>query len=435
MRLLKPDWIPTPLVQREDRPAVEIAPASRVLPFGTLIVLVRFIWWVTTVVVSHALGRGSAAVYGRQFRLLLENLGGLWVKLGQLLSLRVDLFPLEFCRELAQLQAKAIGFSPADARRIIEEDLGGSIDQFFTEFEMAPAAAASIGQVHLATLGESGLRVAVKVQRPSLPGTFAQQFRVIRTIVWFVQATGYRAHMRWEDLVWELRHIMLEEMDCRYEASSTRRMRRNLRAHGVYVPKVFYGTRRVLVSEFVEGVLMADYLRVRLSDPAALNKWREANGINEREVGRDLLFSLLRQLIEDNLFHGDLHPGNIMLLRDNRVALIDFGTCSFSEHTTLEWFRMSIVALSQRNYAKALDTFDQALNGDLRPDWVEVWSYIYRGNAWDAYGNRERAVAEYNRALSNGNNFNNAQAIAQQYLATPFDPKRTRQSDSSSQTK
>jgi len=146
-------------------------------------------------------------------------------------------------------------------------------------------------------------------------------------------------------------------MDCRYEASATRRMRRNLRAHGIYVPKVFHGTRRVLVSEYVDGELMADYLRVRLSDPAALNKWREANGIDEREVGRDLLFSLLRQLIEDNLFHGDLHPGNIMLLRDNRIALIDFGTCSFSEHTTLEWFRMSIIALSQRNYAKAADLY------------------------------------------------------------------------------
>ena len=98
------------------------------------------------------------------------------------------------------------------------------------------------------------------------------------------------------------------------------------------------------------------------------------------------------------------------------------------------WYNLGLLYLTQRNYAKALDAFDQALNGDLRPDWVEVWSYIYRGNAWDAYGNRERAVAEYNRAVSNGNNFNNAQAIAQQYLATPFDPKRTRQSDSSSQT-
>ena len=97
------------------------------------------------------------------------------------------------------------------------------------------------------------------------------------------------------------------------------------------------------------------------------------------------------------------------------------------------WYNLGLLYLTQRNYAKALDAFDQSLNGDLRPDWTEVWSYIYRGNAWDAYGNRERAVAEYNRAISNGNNFNNAQAVAQAYLGTPFDPKRTRQSDSSSQ--
>jgi ubiquinone biosynthesis protein len=163
--------------------------------------------------------------------------------------------------------------------------------------------------------------------------------------------------MRWEDLVWELRHIMLEEMDCRFEASSTRRMRKNLKAHGIYAPKVFYATPRVMVSEFVDGVLMADYIRMMTADPATLNEWRIENGITDREVGRHLLLSLLRQLMEDNLFHGDLHPGNILLLRDNRVALIDFGSCSFSEKTTLDRFRMSIRALGQRNYAQAAELY------------------------------------------------------------------------------
>ncbi len=88
------------------------------------------------------------------------------------------------------------------------------------------------------------------------------------------------------------------------------------------------------------------------------------------------------------------------------------------------WYNLGLLYMTQRNYSKALDAFDQGLNGNLRPDWIEVWSYIYRGNGWDALGQRERAVAEYNKALSNGGNYENAQAVAQQYLQTPFDTKK-----------
>lgn len=88
------------------------------------------------------------------------------------------------------------------------------------------------------------------------------------------------------------------------------------------------------------------------------------------------------------------------------------------------WYNLGVLYMTQRNYSKALDAFDQALNGNLRPDWIEVWCYIYRGNGWDALGQRERAVSEYNKAISNGGNYENAQAVAQQYLQTPFDTKK-----------
>lgn len=91
------------------------------------------------------------------------------------------------------------------------------------------------------------------------------------------------------------------------------------------------------------------------------------------------------------------------------------------------WYNLGLLYMAQRNWNKALDAFDQALNGNLRPDWIEVWSYIYRGNSWDAIGQRERAIAEYNRAISNGNNYDNAQATAQGFLAEPFGKKKTGQ--------
>jgi Peptidase family M1 domain/Tetratricopeptide repeat len=91
------------------------------------------------------------------------------------------------------------------------------------------------------------------------------------------------------------------------------------------------------------------------------------------------------------------------------------------------WYNLGSVYMAQRNWNKALDAFDQALNGNLRPNWVEVWSYIYRGNSWDAIGQRERAIAEYNKAISNGNNYDNAQAAAQGFVSEPFGKKKTEQ--------
>lgn len=91
------------------------------------------------------------------------------------------------------------------------------------------------------------------------------------------------------------------------------------------------------------------------------------------------------------------------------------------------WYNLGSVYMTQRNWNKALDAFDQALNGNLRPNWVEVWSHIYRGNSWDSIGQRERAIAEYNKAISNGNNYDNAQAAAQGFLSEPFGKKKTEQ--------
>jgi tetratricopeptide (TPR) repeat protein len=98
-------------------------------------------------------------------------------------------------------------------------------------------------------------------------------------------------------------------------------------------------------------------------------------------------------------------------------------------------FNLGLVYFTQRNWNRALDAFDQALNGNLRPDWVEVFSYIYRGNCWDKIGQRERAIAEYNKAIQNGNNYDNAQAQAQGYLAEPYDKKKTEQQTPENQAK
>ena len=206
--MLKADTIPTPLVSPDHRPAVTIVDLRRPARLPALSVALRLLWWGATMLWVRVTRRGSPSEYGRRFRLLLEDLGGLWIKLGQLLSLRADLFSFEFCRELSRLQVKAVGFPPEEAMRILEADLGGSLRSYFSEFEETAHAAASMGQVHLARLRDSGVRVAIKVQRPNLPWTFTHQLRVIRWIVWAIQFARFRPHMRWSELIWELDQIM-----------------------------------------------------------------------------------------------------------------------------------------------------------------------------------------------------------------------------------
>ena len=345
--------IPTPLVTtREAVPTVRSAPPRR---FPVVIISARLAWWCLTVLWLRLIHHDGAAAYGRRFRELLESLGGLWIKLGQLLSLRVDLFPLDFCRELSNLQIKVIGFPVEEAIEVLEADLGKPLASVFRDFDPAPFAAASMGQVHLAHLRTSGVRVAVKVQRPNLPEVFRQQLRIIEAIVWILQQVGFRPNLRWDELIWELTEIMKEEMDCRYEASATRRMRRTLRGHGIYAPKIFFATRRVLVTEFVDGVLMADYIQVLGREPERVASWLAENRVDPTLVGRHLILSLLRQILEDNLFHGDLHPGNIMLLRDNGIALIDFGAVSFTEREYLQRFHLTVQALAVGRFDQASD--------------------------------------------------------------------------------
>jgi ubiquinone biosynthesis protein len=397
--MVKAGWIPTPLVTDDHRPGVTISPA-RPARFAALLTLARLTWWAAAVAWTRAGGRGGAAEYGRRLRLLLEDLGGLWIKVGQLVSLRVDLFPVDFCRELSLLQVKAVGFPGHDAVRILEADLGCSIESFFDEFDATPFAAASMGQVHRGRLRRTGARVAVKVQRPHLAETFGHQLFVIRSIARVFEALHIWLNLNWGDMMWELSQIMLEEIDCRYEASSTRRMRRTLKAHRIYVPKVFFATERVLVTEFIDGVLMTDYIHAAGSDPDRLARWLAQNRVEPARVGERLALSLLRQLIEDNLFHGDLHPGNILLLRDNRVALIDFGACSFTEREFLRFFRLSILALATRNYAKTAELALHLTGALPRVDLEIVREKLERALREWAIRNGVRAVPYHEKSIA-----------------------------------
>jgi len=163
-------------------------------------------------------------------------------------------------------------------------------------------------------------------------------------------------------------------------------MRKSLRPHRVYVPKVFrrYCTKQVLVTEFIDGVLMTDYVRLLEDDPQRCAAWCAKNNIRPRLVARRLYNSILRQLLEDNLFHGDPHPGNIVLLRNSRIALIDFGTVGSMEREYHQKFELLIRAMAGQDYAKSVDLL-LLLSGALPPrDLTDAKQELIRGlRAWE----------------------------------------------------
>ena len=356
--MLSEKKIPTPLMARGGviHDVVDIVP-PRSPRARRLSILHHMIRWCLAVFWMWATRRWTSLAHAQRTRELFEHLGYLWIKAGQLLSLRSDLFSKEFCNELARLQYRANGFPPELSRQTIEEELGGPLEQFFDEFEEHPFAAASIAQIHRARLKREKVAVAVKVIRPDTDDIYTKDMNLFHHIVRIlmrIQALGF---LRLEEGIWELDQIMIEETDYRYELSNLRRMRRNLRKHNIYVPKPFpaYCTKHVLVTEYVTGVLMSHYIKTSDTDPDRVAAWQAENNVDPRRVGRRLYLSFLRQLFEENLFHGDLHPGNIVLLRDSRLALIDFATVGTLDINLLQKYLFIMKAITAGELDKVAD--------------------------------------------------------------------------------
>jgi ubiquinone biosynthesis protein len=163
-------------------------------------------------------------------------------------------------------------------------------------------------------------------------------------------------------------------------------MRKNLKKHSIYVPKVFsrYSTRRVMVSEFIHAVLMADYIRTLQNEPLRVGLWCQQNNVNPRKLARRLYNSMWRQMLEDNLFHGDMHPGNIILLRDSRLALIDFGSVGSMEKEYQKKYSLLIRAMAELDFAKSADLLFMLSGALPQEDLNEVKQKLIRAlRAWE----------------------------------------------------
>jgi predicted unusual protein kinase regulating ubiquinone biosynthesis (AarF/ABC1/UbiB family) len=246
----------------------------------------------------------------------LEKMGPTFVKIGQLLSTRADLLPLPYMEALARLQDKVEPFPFLEVEKIVSAELGVRLSKAFAEFEPEPVAAASLGQVHRASLRD-GRDVAVKVQRPGIREQMVKDLEALAEIAAFAdQHTEVGRRFGFVTMLEEFRKTLLRELDYRLEARNMEILAANLRAFDLIVvplPIEDYTTSRVLTSDYIRGE------KITKLSPLVRTE------IDGEQLAEQLFRAYLQQILVDGFVHADPHPGNVFLTDDNRIALLDLG--------------------------------------------------------------------------------------------------------------
>ena len=258
------------------------------------------------------------AVAGRaeSFVAELEALGPTFIKMGQALSTRPDMVPPDYIAALAKVQDDAPPVPFDDIRQAVETELGVKLSQVFAEFDETPVGCASLGQVHVATLRD-GRRVAVKVQRPGISTGIATDLDVLSNLAGKADRwTDAGRRMRFSDWVHEFRKTLLAELDYRVEAENLERFGLHLEAYPELVvpqPLWDFTRQRVLTMDYIDGIKATEISGLRRT---------------EQDMG-PLAGALMRAYLDQTFVHGDIHadphPGNLLVTRDNRLALLDLG--------------------------------------------------------------------------------------------------------------
>jgi predicted unusual protein kinase regulating ubiquinone biosynthesis (AarF/ABC1/UbiB family) len=273
------------------------------------------------------LRRTRARPGAERTRAALEQLGGAWIKLGQMLALRFDLLPAAYCEELLKLLNAVQPFPYSDVCDIVRQELGGLPDVVFQTFEPVPFASASIGQVHRATL-KNGERVAVKVQRPQIRDIMRADIDLMYAVTPLLDFVRIFGATQTRHLIDEFARWTNDELDYLLEARQALLLYENARGETLErIPRVHraYTTSRVLTTELLEGIpLIEIVVAVRLKDSAYLDNLK-ARGYDLVQIVRHLDWNMLNQVYVFGCFHSDLHPANLFVLPGNAIGYVDFG--------------------------------------------------------------------------------------------------------------
>ncbi len=262
------------------------------------------------------------AATAARLRALLEDLGGTFVKFGQMLALQPDIVPHAAADELLNLLDRIAPVPFADVAATLERELGGAA-QKIEHLDPVPVATASIGQVHVGTV--DGRRVAVKVQRPGIEAQIRADVRLMRLAIHVIQRCHLRALYWLIEPTLEFAAWTDDELDFRLEARNMRHLgRQSAGRTGARVPSVFdeLVTRRVLVAEFLDGASVAQWLRARREGTPAPTS---APAFDPGRFARHVAENFVRDALVHGHFHADLHPANLLVLPDSAVGYVDFG--------------------------------------------------------------------------------------------------------------
>ncbi len=318
----------------------------------------------------------------------LAGLGPTFIKLAQLFSARADLLPEPYLSEIGKLQDQVPPHPPAEIMRVIEDELGKPVGELFEDFEREPMAAASLGQVHGATVG--GRRVVVKVLRPGVEQAVALDLDISFRLLFWLNVLFPNHHVRGlTNVVREFSVRVRQEMDFRQEAENVARFQRTFRKdRKVHAPAVLgeYTRRRVLVMEYCEGTKI-DHLHDRF----------RAGRLSFQQVMGTLTAAYMRMVMVDGFMHADPHPGNLLVQDDGTLVVLDWGAVL----EVPRWTRESILSLS---LALGREDIDGVINemyrlgmispevsrGEIREAATEILRIVERAKTT----NRQRIIEE-----------------------------------------
>jgi predicted unusual protein kinase regulating ubiquinone biosynthesis (AarF/ABC1/UbiB family) len=306
--------------------------------------LMVYLWWDSATAHRSSKYRNLRAQW--LVGTLLE-LGPTFIKIGQALSTRADLLPIEYVKALEQLQDRVPEFSADIAIDIIETELGNPLYKLYRDFDPKPIAAASLGQVHKARL-HTGEEVIIKVQRPGLKKLFDLDFRVLRKLLLFCKRyLSWTKQYDLEAIYQEFANTLYKEIDYVQEAINADRFRYNFRDHPrIIVPKVYpsYTTERVLTMDYAPGI--------KINDRQSL----AACGIDIKAINQIGICCYLKQLLQDGFFQADPHPGNMAVSQNGCLIFYDFGMMAEVQPIDKEQMVKTFFAVLRKDIDQVIDT-------------------------------------------------------------------------------
>lgn len=285
--------------------------------------------------------------FGERFRQTLFELEGLLIKLGQILSTRADLLPPSFISQIEDMTDKVPPSDWSEIQEILEKEMGNSLQQHFQSIEKTAIASASIGEVYKGVL-QDGTEVAIKVKRPHIDTIVETDFRILSIVFWFVDhlVPLPKGLMNFKVLFKEVKQVIERELDYSKELNTILTFRERFKEMDiVHIPSVYpdLSTTNVLVMEWVEGIRLTN------------NEEIDELGVSRQELAQRLLKVFLPQWLEPGTFHADPHPGNVLVSKEGKIILLDFGMVGDLSKKDAGYFQGLIESFLAKNYPKAVD--------------------------------------------------------------------------------